>query len=258
MRHPGEVRDRIGERLELFAGLGSGAFGLYFFSDVPVEHGDTAVLRGIGVDLGPQPARRHVLHEVYGDAVCHHALVGGAILEPDIRSIHKHVPEDPPDTVLGLDLGQALMVGIDADNPEVGIERKKCIGHAFQDVDHAFVRFRDGPLAAPELGDIHERHHHTRDCLAHRPVGGNLHHEMLAAYTSAMFRAKGTTLQRQPRHAPLAEAGAHLVFAAGSVPIAAGGVFYGAVGVSGTPDATLDEYCAGRGVAAVQEALEMQ
>lgn len=78
------------------------------------------------------------------------------------------------------------------------------------------------------------------------------------AYTSAMFRAKGTTLQRQPRHAPLAEAGAHLVFAAGSVPIAAGGVFYGAVGVSGTPDATLDEYCAGRGVAAVQEALEMQ
>lgn len=78
------------------------------------------------------------------------------------------------------------------------------------------------------------------------------------AYTAAMFRARGTELQRQPRHEPLAQAGEHLVFGAGSVPIEAGGLFYGAVGVSGTPSGAVDEACAEAGVEAVRTALDMQ
>lgn len=78
------------------------------------------------------------------------------------------------------------------------------------------------------------------------------------AYTSAMFNAKGSVLQRQSRHAPLTHAGAHLVFVGGSVPIDVGGVFYGAIGVSGTPSAQTDEYCAAAGLKTVHQALEMQ
>lgn len=78
------------------------------------------------------------------------------------------------------------------------------------------------------------------------------------AYTSAMFNAKGTDLQRQEKRLPLARAGEHLVFVGGSVPIEAGGVFYGAVGVSGTPNAKLDEECATAGLDAVRDDLEMQ
>ncbi|MHB1949971.1 MAG: GlcG/HbpS family heme-binding protein [Acidiferrobacteraceae bacterium] len=78
------------------------------------------------------------------------------------------------------------------------------------------------------------------------------------AYTSAMFNATGSALQHQPRHAPLSQAGAHLLFVGGSVPIEAGGVFYGAVGVSGTPSAAIDQSCAAAGLKTVHEALEMQ
>ena len=78
------------------------------------------------------------------------------------------------------------------------------------------------------------------------------------AYTSAMFNASGSALQQQPRLAPLAQAGAHLVFAAGSVPIDVGGIFYGAIGVSGTPSGETDEACANAGLAAVHDDLDMQ
>lgn len=78
------------------------------------------------------------------------------------------------------------------------------------------------------------------------------------AYTSAMFNATGTRLQRQPRHAPLSYAGAHLVFVGGSVPIEVGGVFYGALGVSGTPSAKTDQACAAAGLKVVRLALDMQ
>lgn len=78
------------------------------------------------------------------------------------------------------------------------------------------------------------------------------------AYTSAMFDAKGTDLQLQAKRLPLARAGAHLIFVGGSVPIEAGGEFYGAIGVSGTPNAKLDEECAAAGLNAVHDDLEMQ
>jgi len=78
------------------------------------------------------------------------------------------------------------------------------------------------------------------------------------AYTSAMFDAKGTELQQQAKRLPLARAGQHLVFVGGSVPIEVGGVFYGAIGVSGTPNAKLDEQCASAGLNAVRDDLEMQ
>lgn len=57
------------------------------------------------------------------------------------------------------------------------------------------------------------------------------------AYTSAMFDETGLKLQSEPLHAPLSRAGAHLVFVGGSIPIEVGGVFYGALGVAGTPSA---------------------
>lgn len=78
------------------------------------------------------------------------------------------------------------------------------------------------------------------------------------AYTSAMFGAKGMALQQQTKRLPLARAGQHLVFVGGSVPIEVGGVFYGAIGVSGTPNAKLDEQCATAGLNAVRDDLEMQ
>ena len=78
------------------------------------------------------------------------------------------------------------------------------------------------------------------------------------AYTSAMFDAKGSALADEKRYVPLARAGEHLVFGAGSVPIEAGGMYYGAIGVSGTPSGKIDEDCASAGLAAVQDELEMQ
>lgn len=94
-----------------------------------------------------------------------------------------------------------------------------------------------------------------RDTLA-APLSLAISHDK--AYTSAMFDASGALLQQQPRHEPLTHAGAHIVFVGGSVPIEAGGVFYGAVGVSGTPSAQTDEYCAEAGFKSVEQALEMQ
>ncbi|MDA8383705.1 MAG: heme-binding protein [Betaproteobacteria bacterium] len=78
------------------------------------------------------------------------------------------------------------------------------------------------------------------------------------AYTSAMFDAKGTALEQTRARSPLAQAGEHLVFSGGAVPIEAGGVFYGAIGVSGTPEGRIDERCAEAGLAVLKGDLEMQ
>ncbi len=79
------------------------------------------------------------------------------------------------------------------------------------------------------------------------------------AYTAAMFHAKGSVLQKQaPKRVALARAGLHLVLSAGSVPLAVGGRFYGAIGVSGTPDGMLDERCAQAGFNAVRDDLDLQ
>jgi len=78
------------------------------------------------------------------------------------------------------------------------------------------------------------------------------------AYTSAMFDTRGSVLADEKQNVPLARAGGHLVFGAGSVPIEAGGAYYGAIGVSGAPSGKIDEDCASAGFAAVHDELEMQ
>jgi uncharacterized protein GlcG (DUF336 family) len=77
------------------------------------------------------------------------------------------------------------------------------------------------------------------------------------AFTAAMFGIKGSAMGPQAA-SPLALLGDGLAFTAGSVPIAAGGRTYGAVGVSGAPDGKIDEECAQAGVDAVLPDLEMQ
>ena len=76
------------------------------------------------------------------------------------------------------------------------------------------------------------------------------------AYTAAMFGVKGTAMGRLAG-SPLAQLGDGLAFTAGSVPIEAGGRFYGAVGVSGAPEGTIDEECAQAGLDRVLPDLEM-
>ncbi|QKQ25928.1 heme-binding protein [Candidatus Reidiella endopervernicosa] len=49
-----------------------------------------------------------------------------------------------------------------------------------------------------------------------------------------------------------------LVMSAGGVPIQAGGIVYGAVGVSGAPSGVTDEMCAQAGVDAIKDDLEME
>lgn len=77
------------------------------------------------------------------------------------------------------------------------------------------------------------------------------------AYAAAMFNIKGTQMGPQAA-SPLATLGDGLAFTAGSVPIEAGGRFYGAVGVSGAPDGKIDEACAQAGLDAVLPDLELQ
>jgi uncharacterized protein GlcG (DUF336 family) len=80
----------------------------------------------------------------------------------------------------------------------------------------------------------------------------------MKAYTAAMFNVKGSELRKGTRRVALARAGTHLVLSAGSVPIAVGGRFYGAIGVSGTPDGMVDERCAQAGLDAVHDDLDLQ
>lgn len=76
------------------------------------------------------------------------------------------------------------------------------------------------------------------------------------AYTAIMFNAKGSELEGRA-DSPLATLGEGLAFMPGSVPIAAGGRVYGAIGVSGAPDGMVDEECAEAGLDAVLMDLEM-
>lgn len=77
------------------------------------------------------------------------------------------------------------------------------------------------------------------------------------AYTAMSFNAKLSTLENRfttPFSVGKVEG---LLFSAGGVPIAAGGILYGAVGVSGAPSGEQDERCAQAGVDAVLEDLEL-
>jgi uncharacterized protein GlcG (DUF336 family) len=76
------------------------------------------------------------------------------------------------------------------------------------------------------------------------------------AYTAIMFNAKGSELQEWA-DSPLATLGEGLAFMSGSVPIAAGGRVYGAIGVSGAPEGMVDEECTEAGLDAVLMDLEM-
>ncbi|MDX1796437.1 MAG: heme-binding protein [Hydrogenovibrio sp.] len=76
------------------------------------------------------------------------------------------------------------------------------------------------------------------------------------AYTSVMFNVKGSQMESRA-NSPLVSLGEGLAFMAGSVPIQAGGVLYGAIGVSGAPDGKDDEKCAQKGLDAVIDDLEM-
>lgn len=77
------------------------------------------------------------------------------------------------------------------------------------------------------------------------------------AYTAMSFNAKLSTLENRFT-APFSVGKVDgLLFSAGGVPIAAGGILYGAVGVSGAPSGEQDERCAQAGVDAVLEDLEL-
>ena len=76
------------------------------------------------------------------------------------------------------------------------------------------------------------------------------------AYTAVMFNMKGMQMKNM-KGSPLQELNVDLAFAAGSVPIKAGGVLYGAIGVSGAPSGAVDEECALQGLEVVIEDLEM-
>jgi uncharacterized protein GlcG (DUF336 family) len=86
------------------------------------------------------------------------------------------------------------------------------------------------------------------------PITLNISHKK--AFTAIMFNAKGSELQGRAG-SPLATLGEGLAFMPGSVPIAAGGRIYGAIGVSGAPDGMVDEECAEAGLEAVLVDLEM-
>ncbi len=78
------------------------------------------------------------------------------------------------------------------------------------------------------------------------------------AYTAISFSA--TTSSMEKRFTTPAGVGAkvdNLVMSAGGIPIEAGGVTYGAVGVSGAPGGEIDEECAQAGVDAIKMDLEM-
>lgn len=86
------------------------------------------------------------------------------------------------------------------------------------------------------------------------PITLNISHKK--AFTAIMFNARGSELQGRAG-SPLATLGEGLAFMPGSLPIAAGGKIYGAIGVSGAPDGMVDEECAEAGLDAVLVDLEM-
>ena len=78
----------------------------------------------------------------------------------------------------------------------------------------------------------------------------------LKAYTAVSFNAPTSALKAQAQSSLAHVPG--LLFSAGAVPIAAGGILYGAIGVSGAPSGDTDEECAKAGAAAIESDLEMQ
>lgn len=78
----------------------------------------------------------------------------------------------------------------------------------------------------------------------------------LKAYTAVSFNAPTSALDRQAQSSLAHVPG--LLFSAGAVPIAAGGVLYGAIGVSGAPSGDTDEACAKAGAQAIEADLDMQ
>ncbi|MBF0264641.1 MAG: heme-binding protein [Gammaproteobacteria bacterium] len=77
----------------------------------------------------------------------------------------------------------------------------------------------------------------------------------MKAYTAANFTANTSQLKRQSE-SPIGRVPG-LVMSDGAVIISAGGIVYGAVGVSGAPSGTTDEQCAQAGLDAILEDLEM-
>ena len=93
-----------------------------------------------------------------------------------------------------------------------------------------------------------------RDTVA-PPVSWSISYKK--AYTAVMFNMKGTDMEKRMKNSPLNHLGEGLAFMGGSVPIAAGGRLYGAIGVSGAPSGEQDEKCARAGLEAVIDDLEM-
>ncbi len=78
------------------------------------------------------------------------------------------------------------------------------------------------------------------------------------AYTAVSFAATTSSMEdRFPNPASVGAKVENLVMSAGGVPIEAGGVMYGAVGVSGAPSGVTDEECAQAGIDAIKMDLEM-
>ena len=78
------------------------------------------------------------------------------------------------------------------------------------------------------------------------------------AYTAMTFNAPTSSLQgRFKTYGSVAKMDG-IVFSAGGVPIHAGGMILGGVGVSGAPSGTTDEKCAAAGVKAIASDLEME
>ncbi len=75
------------------------------------------------------------------------------------------------------------------------------------------------------------------------------------AKTAANFNADTSTLTEM-RNGPLSNI-ENLLMGAGGMPINAGGVFYGAVGVSGS-SGKIDQLCATTGARSINEDLELQ
>lgn len=78
------------------------------------------------------------------------------------------------------------------------------------------------------------------------------------AYTALSFNSPTSALENRFKSPNSVGKVPGLVFSAGGVPIDAGGMLLGAVGVSGAPQGTTDEKCAQAGVDAVKADLEMQ
>jgi len=77
------------------------------------------------------------------------------------------------------------------------------------------------------------------------------------AYTAVSFNAATSALEGRFQSPHSVAKIDSLVMSAGGLPIEAGGVLYGAVGVSGAPGGEIDEACAQAGVEAVLADLEM-